>query len=1697
MKVKTKLHKLLSLLLCCVMLVGLLPTTALADGDYEDGENCPYCGSYNWGDWKCDGCGGCSADSGRTACYEEHHCQDCGKCLWEDDEYCESCLTCWTCAEQDGTHCQWCRAESFDICSECGFCEDCIEELDLHCGDCNDCLGEAFNDCDKDHPGDKTLHCTGCAEDWVCGNCDRCFFNDQDMFCKDCGNCLDCQAGGAHCLHCGKCVASEGGDVDGAYDEFGYTFCYDCLKEVGWICEECDEFTGQDEWCDWCGEETHCRECAQEFICLACEQCILGLGVEFCDECGWCEECCQADTAEKGCVHDYCTESSDYDDHLCSECGECPGDEDPCEYCGRCETCAADYHCDHELCPEGAEYLDEDHYCEGCDQCYDFGEICEFCHLCFECAETETHCSCGYCAEGDPDYEDESHKCQGCDNLSCEGYDICEYCGLCEDCAEGDTHCECGENVCVESPDWEDHYCVNCEQCPEGERCAYCGMCETCIENEGYHCVHGVCPDDPAGCDQCVACTHVYTADPAGNNAHGHWSVCVNCGKRGDMEDHTPQLVTVTAPDAATKTNGEGKYVCEDCGWIIETGVVIPYEVPAHTHEYGATGLCTICGKRCETMWFVRQPKDITVTVPDVGLEEQVGMTATFSVKPRDAKGHTEEDFDYYWEAGYVKADGTCDFHEVEGSSLVPEEIKDSNPGYFEQSTLIISVPTDICCYNIRVRCLVGLYNEETDDYDYEMYSGEATLIGKHSYKYQALEDGGSKYIPMTPGGSDVIYGTSAQHQKICVGESCYETLGAAAPHNYNGWLWKYAATTEHTGLKYRVCKDCGYRDFVVTPKLDASHVHNFVYKYNDTVHWQECSGCGAKQVLDKDGNPVIFPEGMVPANSVYQSSHVYGDWVRTTEPTEDATGEDTATCKVCGYEIYRDVDKLAHTHAFYTYDEYFQYAFVEAVAGWHVTNDAKGNPASGDFYYTGEKVLGGDETGHWFYCKGEMCEQKGYLHPHRMSAWNVVAVPTATEEGAAYGECLDCGFWSTRSIPAGGYPIGVQNGESFDADGNPVASGTVGQTITIKASQVEGKKFDHWEVMSGGVILANANAKETTFVVKSITPAHDPALLKDYTINIYGAFTACTHTSTHTGGAIAPTCGANGKTADTICDECGAVVTAGTPIDATGEHDFQIDPKTVKTGDCTHTGYSGDYVCTVCGRKGETGTRTGRYHANTETTGAKEPTCTVVGYTGTTVCTDCGAIVSKGEKIDKTSHSFSEWAETTAPTFDKAGKETRTCALCGKTETRTIPATGTYTVKFNSNGGSAVTAQSVAPNATAVRPADPSKSESKFTGWYSNKVLTKAYDFATPVTANLTLYAKWEETSVVPEPEEYTVTVKNSYASTTGEGTYAPGQTVTIHAGSRSGYTFDGWTSSDVSITDADNENASFVMPDQAVTVTANWTYTGSSSGGGSGVTTYAITVESAKNGDVTADHKSAAKGTTVTLTVEPDKGYTLETLTVTDRSGDEIELTDKGNGKYTFKMPASKVYVEATFMEDNSMLNFFVDVFPGDYYYDAVLWAAKNGITGGVDDTHFAPNATCTRAQAVTFLWRAAGSPAPKSSTMPFTDVKTGSYYETAVLWAVENGITNGTGDTTFSPNATCTRGQIVSFLWRALGSRAVSGSAVFTDVKTGSYYETAVLWAVENGITNGTGNNAFSPNADCTRAQIVSFLFRCLGK
>ncbi len=263
-----------------------------------------------------------------------------------------------------------------------------------------------------------------------------------------------------------------------------------------------------------------------------------------------------------------------------------------------------------------------------------------------------------------------------------------------------------------------------------------------------------------------------------------------------------------------------------------------------------------------------------------------------------------------------------------------------------------------------------------------------------------------------------------------------------------------------------------------------------------------------------------------------------------------------------------------------------------------------------------------------------------------------------------------------------------------------------------------------------------------------------------------------------------------------------------------------------------------------------------------------------------------------------------------------------------------------------------------------------------------------------------------------------------------------------------------------------------------------------GSHSSNSSG-SNYTVSAPSAKNGDVTVSPKNAKKGDTVTITVNPDKGYELDTITVKDASGNKLKLTDKGNGKYTFTMPASKVTVSAEFVEEQAAST-FADVPTDAYYAKAVEWAVKNGITNGKDNGLFGSNDPCTRGQIVTFLWRAAGSPAPKGTATVPADVLPGSYSYNAVAWALENGITNGLADGTFGVNNTCTRGQSVTFLYRTMGT-APSTVNGFTDVAADSFCAGAVAWAVENGVTNGTSATTFSPADGCTRAQIVTFLYR----
>ena len=432
-------------------------------------------------------------------------------------------------------------------------------------------------------------------------------------------------------------------------------------------------------------------------------------------------------------------------------------------------------------------------------------------------------------------------------------------------------------------------------------------------------------------------------------------------------------------------------------------------------------------------------------------------------------------------------------------------------------------------------------------------------------------------------------------------------------------------------------------------------------------------------------------------------------------------------------------------------------------------------------------------------------------------------------------------------------------------------------------------------------------------------------------------------------------------------------------------------------------------------------------------------------------------------------------WAATTADAAAKALKDSKAALL---------NAVKDY-VKF--------LADTVYNNGEATVIGDKSYTVSETDYSKAVTAINEATDVAGVLSAYDTMLTK-QVTKTIP-----TVTITANKATMTGSGTVK--LTVNAPAGVKVEVTCD-----DASITVKDNGDGTFsaylpnATKDYTFTLNTeeNGNYTAATASCPVSVTRHVsapssgntVSVPSTPNGTVTVSPSTASKGETVTITTKPSEGYELGSIEVLDKNGDSLKLKDLGNGKYSFVMPASKVSVEASFVK-SAVSTGFADVPANAYFADAVEWAVNKGITNGLTDTMFGPYESCTRAQIVTFLWRAAGSPEPKTMSS-FTDVPASAYYVKAVAWAIENGITNGMTATEFAPDATCTRGQSVTFLHRALKG-AASGSVNFTDVPANAFYADAINWAVANNVTNGTSNTTFSPNADCTRAEIVTFLYR----
>ena len=710
--------------------------------------------------------------------------------------------------------------------------------------------------------------------------------------------------------------------------------------------------------------------------------------------------------------------------------------------------------------------------------------------------------------------------------------------------------------------------------------------------------------------------------------------------------------------------------------------------------------------------------------------------------------------------------------------------------------------------------------------------------------------------------------------------------------------------------------------------------------------------------------------------------------------------------------------------------------------------------------------------------------------------------------------------------------------------DGNGTASAShakavAGTEITLTATPNEGYRFKEWQVISGGVtikddkfLMPNDNVEVKAIFEEDAPPVPtDPAKPN---ISVTGTYTynGSVHTATVNGYDLATmdisgntgtdagdyTVSVTSKTGKWVDGSTDAVTAAWSIGKATREAPdglIGVAPITVGGSDGKISGVTdkmeyrmaGERSYTACSGTEIDNLSAGNYFvryaednnhfASTDaevTVGEGTPLadCTIT-FSGNGGSGSMGPVIVKAETnyilpvcgfTAPTDQEFKAWE--ISGTEYKVGD---TYTVSGDTEIKALwensvitPTTYTVTVSNDGNGTGTATPSTAATGTEITLTAMP-KEGYHFKEWevISGGVTIKDDKFTMP-DSDVEVKAIFEKDA----PTEFTITFDgNDGTPSVGSMTTANQKLTSLPSASRSGsYSFDGWytkKSGGTKVTTATVFSAN-------TTVYAHWTYTGG--GGSSGYSYYTIKATAGAGGSISpSGNVSVREGRDQTFTITPDKGYAVANVKIDGKSIGAVK-------SYTFENVRRTHTIEVIFMKANGnpQTGVFVDVATGSYYEDAVDWAVENGITKGTDDTHFSPDGICTRVQAVTFLWRAAGSPKPETRTMPFTDVPVGSYYYDAVLWAVENGITMGTSDTTFSPNATCSRAQIVAFLWRSEKSPAAGTANPFADVKSDAYYADAVLWAVKENITKGTTSTTFSPNADCTRAQIVTFLWRC---
>ena len=1713
--------RLLSWLLSIVMLLSLLPGMELHAhafwDDYDTGGDCPNCDHYHWAENCCD-CQFCTIDCNYD-CWVETHCNDCGLCLGDTPYWCEECFKCADCMED--THCSTCAkcyigeddqlcgechkgpCCSITICDTCGFCDDCANDDSdpMHCSLCNACFGSVDECVDDDDTG--VIHCIDCHTS--CEQCEECLLNQES--CEDCGLCLECCRDN-----------SEGG---GCPD--GET----CVESAEWddhICPGCDGWVTDKEDED-----------------------------EFCQTCELCKECCEGNS---DCSEGMCAMDTDYADHFCEDCGLCFHDSDPCEDgCDqRCKDCCRDavsaMGCDHDdWCFSDSDF--EDHLKAE----HSGAGHAHIASSSWSADGTQHWHPCRYC-DGEKlnpaNHEfDAKGVCTVCGNISGSSIVITRQPKSVK-CKTSiyDDYNEEPENGLLFYENNPVTFSVSAKSLKGDELTYqwyrkdnenptatpykliddgyYKGVTtstlkmpvstQACQEDYSYYCVIGR-KGDPSDtmktAEAKLTATHAYSYQQAGEIVYtddGETTPKYNVtwvDKNGGTHDGAvggvrkseghklPCLFEAGSYEAHYMTTGSKERIfphtfeydrsydavgggkvdvlyCTVCDY--------PLYVKSHVHEYGWNWDCT----GFENIYkYTFNIGGSTKTVEQLILESgyahpekcKVPGCEEFIMVPHSwGRWNVVENPDTTGSRGGMEAEcSVCEYTKTR----IDKDNNEEGTDHWTKDTALVTVKNGRATRMIvKPGDKIKLYPEErtgqkATGWKVEYRREYNTSDGMAPVHKNWDASGAKTLFKLVTNGSALEWGCTIPAFSAMGapggGQFFFEPVYAACDHSGGTTVLNAKAQVcdrkGYTGDT--ACADCGHvikPGSDIYPPANAGHTGTLqpLYYYGTNNSATTDASHGGKRYNARSGDC---------RHRAYE-----GDY-RCTDCGGTVKGE-TGDFKHSGPFELRDVRTATCTEKGYSGNQYC--TACDRIAQKGASTPSLHEIASNSKLIN-EVKPGCTTTGYSgdYQCTGGCGQIFRYGHVVNKLSHDWDGGKPATQgksEGILY-TCRRAGCGETKFVKGSAtteYTVTVSNDGNGTGEATP-STAAARTEITLTATPDGGYHFKKWQVESptGLVITDNkftmpaANVKVTAIFEEDAPPAPtDPAKPN---ISVTGSYT-------YDGSE---------KTANvTGCDPATMNITDNTATDA-GDYTVSVTSKTGKWADGSTDAVTAAWSIGKATQEAPNGLA--GVAPTTEGGGDGKITGVTVKMeyrmatdSGYTACPD-GEItgLSAGTYFVRYAKDSNHFASPDAAVAVGEGAPLADC-----------------TITFSGNGGSgSMGPVTVKAGANYILPACgfTAPANQEFKAWEIGGTEYKAGDSYT-VNGDTEIKALWENSVITPTT--YTVTVK-----TDGNGTASANPStaealteITLTATPNTGYHFKEWqvVSGGVTITDG-----KFTMPEGNVDVKAIFEKNSSTGGGGGGgVTTYPITVKSAKNGDVTASHKSASKGTTVTLTVDPDKGYVLDTLTVLDGKDKDLKLTEK-NGKFTFTMPASKVTVEAMFKaEQTTGKNPFTDVPAGSYYEDAVIWAVDKGITSGTSATTFNPNATCTRAQAVTFLWRAAGSPAPKNSMMPFTDVPAGSYYEQAVLWAVENGITDGTSATTFSPDAVCSRGQIVTFLWRSQKSPASDSVNPFADVAADAYYNSAVLWAVTNGITDGTSATTFSPNNDCTRAQIVTFLFRCLG-